>query len=185
MPQVKGSPSSSEMKNGSVKNATKIISNPFKLKDNSVNPNWQKGTSSNPQGRPKGSKNSELSMLKVANRLRFKHKVHPVDQLVRIAIQAELNQDHELASDIWLKLLQYIEPAKKPIESAPEKPTTSAESVQNAEALLKELEDMANAGQSNTPTVESPSDSSGLAAGPTPVQTEACPEEDLQQRFEQ
>jgi len=150
-----------------------------------ANPNWKKGITTNPAGRPKGSKNSELSMLKVSNRLRFKHKVHPVDQLVELALMAKLNKDYELASDIWLKLLQYMEPAKKPIESAPEKPTTPAESVQNAEALLKELEEQANAGQSNTPTVESPSDSSGLAAGPTPVQTEGSPEEDLQQRFEQ
>jgi Family of unknown function (DUF5681) len=173
------------MKNGSVKSAMKIISNPFKLKDNTVNPNWQKGTSSNPQGRPKGLKNSDLSMLKVSNRLRYKHKVHPVDQLVELALMAKLNKDYELASDIWLKLLQYMEPAKKPIESAPEKPTTPAESVQNAEALLKELEDMANVGQSNTPTVEPPGNRTGLETGSPSVQAEARPEEDLQQRFEQ
>jgi len=136
-------------------------------------------------GRPKGSKNVALSLLKVANRLRFKHKVHPVDQLVELALMAKLNKDYELASDIWLKLLQYIEPAKKPIESAPEKPTTSAESVQNAEALLKELEEMANAGQSNTPTTESSSNSLSMAVGEINLQTQEYPEENLQQRFEQ
>jgi hypothetical protein len=124
-------------------------------------------------------------MLKVANRLQYKHKIHPVDQLVELAIQAKLNKEYELASDIWLKLLQYIEPAKKPIESAPEKPTTSAESVQNAEALLKELEDMANAGQSTTSITESKSNSTCMADGETSIQIEAYPEEDLQQRFEQ
>ena len=98
---------------------------------------------------------------------------------------AKLNKDYELASDIWLKLLQYIEPAKKPIESAPEKPTTSAESVQNAEALLKELEEMANAGQSNTPTTESSSNSLSMAVGEINLQTQEYPEENLQQRFEQ
>lgn len=151
-----------------------------------MNPNWKKGMiPTNLGGRPKGSKNVALSLLKVANRLRFKHKVHPVDQLVELALMAKLNKDYELASDIWLKLLQYIEPAKKPIESAPEKPTTSAESVQNAEALLKELEEMANAGQSNTPTTESSSNSLSMAVGEINLQTQEYPEENLQQRFEQ
>ena len=149
------------------------------------NPNWKKGVAQNPNGRPKGSKNFALSLLKVANRLQYKHKVHPVDQLVEIAIMAKLNKEYELASEIWLKLLQYLEPTKKPVESAPEKPTTSAESVQNAEALLKELEDMANAGQSTASTTESTSNQDSMAAGETPTQIEACPEDDLQQRFEQ
>lgn len=121
------------------------------------NPAWKKGIAQNPGGRPKGSKNFALSLLKVANRLQYKHKIHPVDQLVEIAIQAKLNKEHELAAEIWMKLLQYLEPAKKPVESAPEKPTTPEESVKNAEELLKELEDMANAGQSSTSTTESPS----------------------------
>lgn len=150
-----------------------------------ANPNWKKGIPQNPNGRPKGSKNVAFSLLKVSNRLQYKHKIHPVDQLVELAIQAKLNKEYELASDIWLKLLQYMEPAKKPIESAPEKPTTSAESVQNAEALLKELEDMANAGQSNIPTTESPSDKNCLVPGPIDLQIETDPEADLQQRFEQ
>jgi hypothetical protein len=149
------------------------------------NPAWKKGVAQNPNGRPKGSKNFALSLLKVANRLQYKHKVHPVDQLVEIAIMAKLNKEYELASEIWLKLLQYLEPTKKPVESAPEKPTTSAESVQNAEALLKELEEMANAGQSTASTTESPSNTSSMATGPTSIQIEACPEEDLQQHFEQ
>jgi len=149
------------------------------------NPNWKKGVAQNPNGRPKGSKNFALSLLKVANRLQYKHKVHPVDQLVEIAIMAKLNKEYELASEIWLKLLQYLEPTKKPVESAPEKPQTSAESVQNAEALLKELEDMANAGQSTASTTESPSNQDSMAAGETSVQIEECPENDLQQRFEQ
>jgi hypothetical protein len=149
------------------------------------NPNWKKGVAQNPNGRPKGSKNFALSLLKVANRLQYKHKVHPVDQLVEIAIMAKLNKEYELASEIWLKLLQYLEPTKKPVESAPEKPQTSAESVQNAEALLKELEDMANAGQSTASTTESTSNQDSMAAGETPIQIEACPEDDLQQRFEQ
>jgi hypothetical protein len=150
-----------------------------------ANPNWKKGVPTNTGGRPKGSKNASLSLLKVANRLQYKHKVHPVDQLVELALMAKLNKEYELASDIWLKLLQYIEPAKKPIESAPEKPTTSAESVQNAEALLKELEDMANAGQSNTPTIKSPSNTDCMVPGKVDLQIETYPEEDLQQRFEQ
>jgi len=146
---------------------------------------WQKGEIPNPNGRPKGSKNFALSLLKVANRLQYKHKVHPVDQLVEIAIMAKLNKEFELASEIWLKLLQYLEPTKKPVESAPEKPTTSAESVQNAEALLKELEEMANVGQSTSSTTESTSDKDSLAIRETSIQIEAYSEEDLQQRFEQ
>lgn len=149
------------------------------------NPAWKKGVVQNPNGRPKGSKNFTLSLLKVANRLQYKHKVHPVDQLVEIAIMAKLNKEYELASEIWLKLLQYLEPTKKPVESAPEKPTTSAESVQNAEALLKELEDMANVGQSTASTTEPTSSTNSMATGPSPVQIEAYPEEDLQQHFEQ
>jgi hypothetical protein len=149
------------------------------------NPAWKKGVAQNPNGRPKGSKNFALSLLKVANRLQYKHKIHPVDQLVEIAVMAQLNKEYELASEIWLKLLQYLEPTKKPVESAPEKPTTPAESVKNAEELLKELEDMANAGQSTASTTESPSNPASMEVGETPVQIETCPEEDLQQHFEQ
>lgn len=51
------------------------------------NPNWQKGKSGNPDGRPVGAK-SLKNILKVAATLSGKNR-HPVDELIRIADKAE------------------------------------------------------------------------------------------------
>jgi len=139
------------------------------------NPNWTKGKA---PGRPKGTRNKVRSGNKVADRLEHKHKVHPVDHLVSLALQARLNNELELASDIWLKLLQYMEPTKKPVESAPEKPQTPEQSKEAAEAALKMLEEISNTGdeRGNQGSGNTP----GLATGAFDVQAQTSSEKDLQ-----
>lgn len=56
------------------------------------NPNWSKGKSGNPSGRPVGAK-SLKSLLKVAATLAEK-KRHPVDELIRLADKAEQAASH-------------------------------------------------------------------------------------------
>ena len=144
------------------------------------NPNWKKGQSANPQGKPKGTKHKKTLMEKVGERLKYKHKIHPVDQLVFLAQQAQLNRDLELAADIWTKLLQYMEPTKKPVESAPEKPQTPEQSKEAAEAALKMLEEISNGQTSDNRGTERSSDSSSMGKGTADLQTEASSEKDLQ-----
>lgn len=149
------------------------------------NPNWKKGQSANPQGKPRGVKHKKTLMDKVNERLKFKHKVHPVDQLVSIALQARLNaspmnKDLELAADIWLKLLQYMEPTKKPVESAPEKPQTPEQSREAAEAALKLMEELSDGKTSEYKRgTEGSSDPSSLGTGTIDIQAETSSEKDL------
>lgn len=135
---------------------------------NKGNPDWKPGVAQNPQGRPRG-----LNHLKVRERLLGKHKTHPVDKLVQLANLVAVT-DPELAAEIWLKLLSYMEPAKKPVETAPEKPGTPEDSKAAAEAahhLLQELENDSNReGSSGTPSV---------ANRKPEIQAEAGSEEDL------
>ncbi len=143
------------------------------------NPNWQKGKSGHPQGRPAGAKNLK-TILKVAATLAGKRR-HPVEELIRLADKAEFpadgsKPDKELASNIWRELLKYCEPQKKAIEVAPEKPTTPGESLENAQKLLEEMEQIGNAG-TNTNTTSS--DQTGLASGETSLPTEADSESNL------
>lgn len=105
------------------------------------NPNWKKGTVTNPGGKPRGTKNKKNLVQKVNDRLQYKHKMHPVDQLVSLAVEARMNNDRELAAEIWMKLLSYMEPTKKPVEVLPEKPTTPEQSKEAAEAALRMLEE--------------------------------------------
>lgn len=139
------------------------------------NPNWKKGEA---PGRPKGTKNRVSAGNKVTDRLQNKHKVHPVDMLVSLALEARLNKELELASDIWLKLLQYMEPTKKPVESAPEKPQTPEQSKEAAEAALKMLEEISNAGDDRGS--KGISDPSSLGEGQTDLQAKTSSEKDLQ-----
>lgn len=126
------------------------------------NPNWKAGVAQNPQGRPKGSVNSK-SAAKVSVRLLGKWKIHPVDKLVELA-KLVATSDPELAADIWLKLLQYMEPTKKPVETTPEKntPEGSKEAAEETLKLLKELEDGTN--------TEGSGDKSGLVDGEPEIQ---------------
>lgn len=139
------------------------------------NPNWTKGKA---PGRPKGTKNRVSSGNKVADRLQHKHKVHPVDHLVSLALEARLNKDLELAADIWLKMLQYMEPTKKPIESAPEKPQTPEQSKEAAEAALKMLEEISN-NVGDERGNKGSSNSSGMATGAFDIQAQTSPEADI------
>jgi len=143
------------------------------------NPHWKKGQSANPQGKPKGTKNRKTLLDKVSDRLRYKHQLHPVDQLVTLALEARLNKDLELAADIWVKLLQYMEPTKKPVESAPEKPQTPEQSREAAEAALKMMEEISD-GTSIKRGDEGSSNSPSLGTGATDIQAEARSEKDLQ-----
>ncbi len=105
------------------------------------NPAWKKGMEpANPGGRPKGSENSKMA-LKVSQRLLGKWKTHPVDKLVQLANHVSMT-DPELAANIWMKLLSYMEPAKKPVETAPEKftPEGSKEAAEATLDLIKQLE---------------------------------------------
>ncbi len=143
------------------------------------NPAWTKGKSGNPHGRPAGAKNLK-SILKVAATLAEKRR-HPVDELIRLADKAEFpadgsKPDKELASNIWRDLLKYCEPQKKAIEVAPEKPTTPGESLENAQKLLEEMEQIGNSG-TNTSTTSS--DTVSLDHGPTDLLTEADSESNL------
>lgn len=98
----------------------------------------------NPQGRPKGTVNKKTSM-KVADRLLGKWKIHPADKLVEIAKHLSDMNQHEEAAEIWMTLLKYFEPSKKPVEMAPEK-TTPQEAKEAAEETFKLLQQIENYG---------------------------------------
>jgi hypothetical protein len=154
---------------------------------NKGNPNWGPGKSGNPYGRPRGGTN-KINLNKVEDRLLHKHKVHPTDQLVSIAQQARMNNDLELAAEIWMKLQSYCEPTKKPVEVPVEKPKAPSGSKEAAEAtlkLLKELVDGQPHSESTTGGAEKTSNSDSMATGPTPVSTETSTEEDLRQHSQQ
>lgn len=140
------------------------------------NPDWKPGVAQNPQGRPKGSLNGK-STPKVKERLLGKWKTHPVDKLVTIAnFLTSIGTPDSLveAATIWTNLLKYFEPTKKPVEIAPEK-TTPEESAAAAEETYKLLEELENAGLSQTAS----SKGNGVESGTTPVSSKASPKEDL------
>lgn len=185
------------------------------------NPNWQKGKSGNPDGRPAGVK-SLKSILKVAATLSEK-KRHPVDELIRIADKVEQAASHviitksgatswkigeivrrdeftalnaqikdgnlaeaktipggntELAAKIWADLLTYCEPKKKAVETAPEVPKTPQESVENADKLLTEMEEIGNGNTGTNAGTES-SNQARLDKWKAKISPEAGSEEDL------
>ncbi len=129
--------------------------------DRPGNPNFVKGTSQNPAGRPKGSLTKKTSP-KIQERLLGKWKTHPADKLVEIANFVACT-DPELAAEIWTNLLKYFEPTKKPVESAPEKttPQESKEAAEETYRLLMELE--------NGSVPDSSSQSNGVAPMPPQV----------------
>lgn len=139
------------------------------------NPNWVKGKSGNPSGKPTGTVSKKNSM-KTQERLRRLHKTHPVDQLVDLAQRNHLTNP-KLAAEIWTRLLEYCEPTKKPVETVPEKPTTPEQSKENVEAMLKLLED--TEGTHDQRRTESSSDTTGLGKGTADVQAETSTKEDL------
>lgn len=138
------------------------------------NPNWTPGKSGNPHGRPEGAK-SLKGLLKVAANLAGK-KRHPVDELVRLADAAELRGEKELSAKIWQDLLKYCEPQKKAVETAPEKPTTPDESLENAQKLLEQMEQI---GTTATNTGATSSNQTGLDNGTPEVSPEANSEGDV------
>jgi hypothetical protein len=86
--------------------------------------------------------------------------------------------DTELAAKIWTDLLQYCEPKKKAVESAPEKPVSPDESVENAGKLLEEMERIANGNPGTNPSAES-SNKTSLDNGTPEVSPKAGPTPDL------
>ena len=136
------------------------------------NPKWGKGMpSANPLGRPKGPTKVRLDSKR---RLLGKWKTHPVDKLVRIANFIEATNP-EMAAKIWIRLLDSCELEERkrkdtlpPIESDEKTETpTEAESLK----ILEEIE--------NGQKALAGSNSDGLAAGPTPIQTETGPAQNL------
>ncbi len=109
---------------------------------------FKPGTTLNPNGRPKGSTNRKTSM-KVMDRLLGKWRTHPVDRLVELANYLQDTGKIEEAAEIWTNLLRYCEPAKKPIETAPEKRNTPSDSKAAADETFKLLEELEN-GRSET-----------------------------------
>lgn len=101
------------------------------------NPNWKPGVAQNPEGRPKGSKNQDKRIKEL---LREKNK-RPLDALIRLAEKMELEGQYEEAADVWLKIQEYVEPKKKPVETAAEKPLSPEQSKENVEEMLKLLEE--------------------------------------------
>jgi hypothetical protein len=135
------------------------------------NPAWVKGKSGNPAGKPKGLLNKD----KVKDRLKEKGR-SPLDQLVRLADKLELAGKDVDAAEIWLKIQEYVEPKKKPVETAPEKPLTPEQSKENVEEMLQLLEEAENGGSE-----EVSSDTDGLHSGKPEVQAETSPEDNPQE----
>lgn len=131
------------------------------------NPAWKKGVAQNPAGRPKGIPNRSKN---VKARLEEKGR-SPLDQLVRLADKLELDGRFEEAADVWLKIQEYVEPKKKPVETAPEKPITPEQSKENVEEMLKLLEEAEDGRQE-----EAGSDKGGMVDGQSEIQTETGPE---------
>ena len=137
------------------------------------NPNWKKGISGNPAGKPRGLQQKKRS-LKVGERLTYKHKKNPVDELVWIANQAVNSGKLDLAKEIWTDLLQFMEPKKRAQEVAPEVIATPELSKESVENTLKMLEELGN----DTGRKES-SGTSSLDSREINVQAETSPKEDV------
>lgn len=135
------------------------------------------GESLNPAGRPKGCKTKKFQ---VKERLLGKWKTHPVDRLVAIANALEAKGLAEEAAEIWMNLLKYFEPTKKPVESAPEK-TTPEESVEAAEETFRLLQEMEQHGLQP----DKSSEGDGLENRPVDVSPKASTETDLPGHKEQ
>jgi hypothetical protein len=143
-----------------------------------VNPSRIKpGEIRNPGGRPKGSTSKKYN---IKERLLGKYQTHPVDRLVKLANELEYRGQFEEAAAIWENLLKYFEPTKKPVESAPEKPSPEG-SVEAAEETFRLLQEMEQDGLK--PTESSKGD--GLEGRPTNVPPEASPKTDLPGHKEQ
>lgn len=133
--------------------------------------------SANPMGRPKGSVSKKFQ---VKERLLAKHHIHPVDRLVKIAQDLELNGKYSEAAEIWTNLLKYFEPTKKPVEVAPEK-TTPEESAEAAEETFKLLQELEQHGLKPTES----SEGDGLETSKTDVSPETSSETNLPGHTEQ
>lgn len=143
-----------------------------------TNPSHVKpGEVRNPGGRPKGSTSKKYN---IKERLLGKYQTHPVDRLVTLANALEGRGQFEEAAAIWENLLKYFEPTKKPVESAPEKPTPEG-SVEAAEETFRLLQEMEQDGLK--PTESSKGD--GLEIGPVDVSPKTSTEADLSGHKEQ
>lgn len=133
------------------------------------NPNLKKGGPSlNPAGRPVGGVN-----YSVRHKLNKKGR-HPIDELVKLADELKMAGKFAQAAEIWLKIQEYVEPKKKPVETAPERPLTPEQSKENVEDMLKLLEEV----QDGT---EGGSGTDRMETGEAGIQAEASPEEDTQE----
>lgn len=103
------------------------------------NPSWIKGVAQNPAGRPKGS-TTRSREEKILDKLKKKER-DPLDQLIRLADILEFQGKLEESADIWLKIQEYCEPKKKPVETAPEKPISPEQSKENVDDMLRLLEE--------------------------------------------
>lgn len=137
------------------------------------NPRWVKGFAPNPGGKPKGTKNGK-TLNKVKNYLETEVERNPIDELIKIADQARFAGNHKLAAEIWSTIQEYIEPKKKPVETAPEKPLTPKDSKEAAEATHKLLQELENGSGE-----KEPSDKNCMAPRTTTLQTQTSPEKDI------
>ena len=137
----------------------------------------QPGEKLNPNGRPKGSTSKKYQ---IKERLLGKWKTHPADKLVNLANALERDGKYEEAAAIWENLLKYFEPAKKPVESAPEK-TTPEESAEAAEETFRLLQELEQHGFKQTES----SEGTGVETRPVDVPSEASPKEDIPGHTEQ
>lgn len=145
----------------------------FKLTKKKLgNPNWKKGVAQNPAGRPKGIPNKTKKTL---DRLAALGR-DPIDNLIRLADQLEDLGKHDKAAEIWMEIQSYVEPKKKAVETAPEKPITPEQSKENVDEMLKLLEEASDGRQE-----EGSSDTSGLGDGKSTLQIETSPTDNPQE----
>lgn len=139
-------------------------------KEKGVNPlTGNKGNLSNlnRNGRPRGAITKKKSW-KVEERLKYKHKRNPLDELIKLADCLLAMQKYEEAAEIWMTIQKYCEPTKRPVEVKEEKksPEASLQAAEQTLDLMKELEkEFENADTGTTGT----SDSQSLDNGKSPV----------------
>jgi hypothetical protein len=134
-------------------------------KEKGLNPLTGKySTAPKSPGRPKGAVAKKQSW-KVEDRLKYKHKRNPLDELIGLADALRLNGQYKEAAAIWREIQTYCEPSKKPVETKEEVKTPEGSKAAAAKTLdlLKELQEEADA---NAGTESSSNTGSVVSGGP-------------------
>lgn len=122
------------------------------------NPNWKKGQSGNPKGRPKAGQYSGIK------RTLQKMKRDPIAELIALADLAKASKNYSMAVGIWKDI--HAENSEFPSLDGVEK------AGKDAAKLLEEME-------KDEPRAKASSDPSSLGNGKTPIQIETRTKEDL------